>query len=85
MTGVLRRFLPRTITAQIASLVIVAVLLGIGLASAVLLYFFYTGQGGASPEVIAAVRAARIAAIVREAEAARTPAELAQEIGRAHV
>jgi signal transduction histidine kinase len=76
--GFLHRFTPRTITAQIASLVVVAVLLGVGLASAVLLYFIYTGQTGASPEIMVAVRAARIAATVKEAEAARSPAELAQ-------
>jgi len=74
----LRRFAPRTITAQIASLVVVAVLLGVGLASAVLFYFFYTGQGGSSPEIGASVRAARIAAIVREAEEAQSPAALEQ-------
>jgi signal transduction histidine kinase len=76
--GFLRRFAPQTITGQIASLVIVAVLLGVGLASAVLFYFLFTGQPGASPEILAAGRAARIAAIVKEAEASRSPAELAQ-------
>jgi signal transduction histidine kinase len=76
----LRRFAPRTITAQIASLVVVAVLLGVGLASAVLFYFFYTGQGGSSPEIGASVRAARIAAIVREAEEAQSPAALEQTL-----
>lgn len=80
MTGLLRRFAPRTITGQIAGLVVVAVLLGVGLASAVLLYFVYTGQTGASPEILAAVRAARIAAVVKEAEAARSPGELAQAL-----
>jgi signal transduction histidine kinase len=76
----LHRLAPRTITAQIASLVVVAVLLGVGLASAVLFYFFYTGQGGGSPEISASVRAARIAAIVREAEAAPSPEALAQTL-----
>ncbi|WP_158817657.1 ATP-binding protein [Methylocapsa sp. S129] len=78
--GFLRRFAPQTITAQIAGLVVVAVLLGVSLASAVLLYFFYTGQPGVSPEIMAAVRAARIAAIVKEAEAAPSPIELAQAL-----
>jgi signal transduction histidine kinase len=76
----LHRLAPRTITAQIASLVVVAVLLGVGLASAVLFYFFYTGQSGSSPEISASVRAARIAAIVREAEAAPSPEALAQTL-----
>ena len=80
MTRLIRRLAPRTITAQIASLVVVAVLLGVGLASAVLFYFFYTGQGGGSPEISASVRAARIAAIVREAQAAQSPVELAQTL-----
>ena len=79
MIGFLRRFAPQTITAQIASLVIVAVLLGVGLASAVLLYFFYTGQPPvANLEIMAAVRAAHIAVVVKEAQAARSPAELAE-------
>ena len=72
----LRRFAPQTITAQIACLVIAAVVLGVGLASAVLLYLFYSWQGGPNFDSVAAVRAARIAAIVREAEASSSPVEL---------
>jgi signal transduction histidine kinase len=72
------RLVPRTITGQITGLVIVAVLLGVGLASTVLFYFFYNGQGGANAEILAAVRAARIAAIVKKAEDSRSLAELAQ-------
>ena len=74
--GVLRRFAPQTITAQITCLVIAAVLLGVGLASAVLLYWLYNGQATASSELAAAGRAARIAAVVREAEATQSPGEL---------
>jgi signal transduction histidine kinase len=74
----LRRFVPRTITGQITGLVIVAVLLGVGLASTVLFYFFYSGQAGVHAEILAAVRAARIAAIIKEAQESRSPAELVQ-------
>jgi signal transduction histidine kinase len=74
----LRRFAPQTITAQITSLVIIAVLLGVGLASAVLFYLFYTGQAGPSAEIIATARAARIAAIVKKAEESQSPTELAR-------
>ncbi|MGA2043424.1 MAG: ATP-binding protein [Roseiarcus sp.] len=75
MTGLLARFAPRTITAQIACLVIAAVLLGVGLASGVLLYLFTSGQAGSRSEIAAVVSAARIAAVVREVRAAETPGE----------
>ena len=75
MTPRLGRFVPRTITAQIACLVIAAVVLGVGLASGVLLYLFYSGQAGSRSDIAAVVRAARIAAVVREVRAAETPAD----------
>lgn len=78
-----RRLLPETIAAQITGLVIVAVLLGVGLASAVLLYLVYDGQTGPGPDVLATVRAARIAAIVKEAETSRSTAEFEQDLARA--
>ena len=62
--------MPRTITAQITGIVIGAVVLGVGLASAVLMYLVYNWQVGANPELLASTSAARIAAIVRDAEAA---------------
>ena len=72
-----RRLVPRTVAAQIACLVIVAVLLGVGSASAALLYLLHFGQPAASPEIMAAARAARIATLVKEAQATRSPGELA--------
>jgi signal transduction histidine kinase len=75
VTGLIARFAPRTITAQIACLVIAAVVLGVGLASGVLLYLFYSGQAGSRSDIAAVVRAARIAAVVREVRAAETPAD----------
>jgi signal transduction histidine kinase len=81
--SVVSRLAPRSITAQITAIVIAAVLLGVGLASALLLYLFYDRQAGPDLELVAAGRAARIAAIVRMAEATRSPAELA-ELLRAH-
>lgn len=74
---------PRSITSQITSIVIAAVLLGVGLASAVLLGLLYNSQAGANPELLASARAARIAAIVRSAEAAHSQEELAQVL-KAH-
>jgi hypothetical protein len=74
------RFLPRTITGQITCLVIVVVLLGVGLTSTVLFYFFYSERVGVNGEILAAVRAARIAAIVKKAEESRSLAELAQTL-----
>lgn len=64
-----RRVLPRTVAGQITALVIVAVLLGVGLAFGGLLYLFDRDQTGANREALAAVRAARIAAIAKEATA----------------
>jgi signal transduction histidine kinase len=76
----LRLLGPRTITAQIACVVIVAVLLGVGVASAALIYSFNGGQVGTNLNVAASIRAARIAAIVAEAQAAETAGELGQTI-----
>ena len=75
---VLHRLVPRTIAAQITCIVIAAVLLGAGLASAVVFALFSTWQTSANQEVMAAGRAARIAAIVHKAEAFRSPERLAK-------
>jgi signal transduction histidine kinase len=71
----INRFSPRTITAQITGLVVIAVLLGVGIASAFLLYLFYSSQAGISPELVAATRDARIATIVKRVEETSTPEE----------
>ncbi|HEY1944833.1 MAG TPA: ATP-binding protein [Roseiarcus sp.] len=68
----------RSITAQITGIVIAAVVLGVGLAAAVLMYFFFNAQAGANPQLVAATTAARIAAIVHNTEAARSPEDLAR-------
>lgn len=64
----LRGFAPRTIAGQITGLLVISILLGVGLASAVLLYLVNQGQNEASREIFAAVRAAHIATIAREAQ-----------------
>ena len=78
----LLRLLPQSITSQITCLVIVAVLLGVGIASVVLFYLFY-GQAGPNTETIATIRAAHIAAIVREAESAKSATNLEPIVKRA--
>ncbi|MEA2771977.1 MAG: hypothetical protein QOD93_4939 [Acetobacteraceae bacterium] len=78
-----RRLLPQTITAQITTLIIAAVLLGVSLTSAVLLYLIYDWRAGVSPELFAAAGAARIAAVIKQAEASRSSAELAQVVAKA--
>ncbi len=85
--NILRRLAPKTIAAQIACLVIVAVLLGVGLSSAALFHLFYASQEGVNAEILPAVRAARIAGIVRRAREARSPEELADmlETARSNV
>ena len=72
----LRGFAPRTIAGQITGLLVISILLGVGLASAVLLYLVNQGQNEASREIFAAVRAAHIATIAREAQAAHSPEQL---------
>jgi len=76
----LRLLAPQTITAQIACVVIAAVLLGVGVASTALFYSFYGDQVGATSNVAASIRAARIAAVVMEAQASESSIELDQAI-----
>jgi signal transduction histidine kinase len=76
MMRLLRRTLPHTITAQVTWLIVAAVLLGVGLTSAVQVYIVHSAKNPRDPEIVAAARAARIATIVEEARAARSPAEL---------
>ena len=75
-------FAPRTIAGQMTGLLIISVLLGVGLASAVLLYLVNQGQNEVSREIFAAVRAARIATIAHEAQAAHSPAQLSDLLAR---
>ena len=75
---VLRRLAPRTIAAQITCIVIVSVLLGVGLASSVVFALFSNLNTSANQDIMAAGRAARIAAIVHKAEALRSPKLLPQ-------
>jgi hypothetical protein len=81
---VVRRLIPGTIAGQITGLVIIAVLLGVGLASAVLLYLIDQGQTGPNREILATVRAAHIAAIAKEAEAANSKEQLSLALRRSH-
>ena len=78
----LRGFAPRTIAGQITGLLVISILLGVGLASAVLLYLVNQGQNEASREIFAAVRAAHIATIAREAQAAHSPEQLSDLLAR---
>lgn len=78
------RLMPRSIAAQITSLLLLSVLLGVGLTAAALVHFYRTASSPWSFETLAAVRAARIASIVREAQAARSPTDLAAVIHAAH-
>ncbi len=79
---VVRRLIPGTIAGQITGLVIIAVLLGVGLASAVLLYLIDRGQTGPNREILATVRAAHIAAIAKEVEAANSKEQLSLAMRR---
>jgi signal transduction histidine kinase len=84
MMWFMRRLIPGTIAGQITGLVIIAVLLGVGLASAVLLYLIDQGQTGPNREILATVRAAHIAAIAKEAEAANSKEQLSLALKRSH-
>jgi signal transduction histidine kinase len=74
---ILRGLVPRTIAAQITCIVMAAVLVGVGLASGVVVVLFSNSQATANQDIMAAARAARIAAIVHKAEAFRTSELLA--------
>ncbi|HUZ33499.1 MAG TPA: ATP-binding protein [Xanthobacteraceae bacterium] len=67
------RFLPQTITAQITGLVVAAVLLGIGLTAAFLLFFFQGSEGATHPDAVAT----RIATITELARSAQSQTEVA--------
>ena len=75
--NILRRAARRTIAAQITCIVMAAVLVGVGLASTVVFALFSNSQASANQDIMAAARAARIAAIVHKAEAFRTSEQLA--------
>ena len=83
MSDFLRKWMPHTITAQITSLIVAAVLSGVGLTLAVDLYFVHRWGNLRDPDIVAAAQAARIAAIVEEVRAARSPAQLAQVLSAA--
>ncbi len=68
-----RRLVPRTIAGQITGLLCLAVLLGVGFASAILLYLINQGRDEVDHQIFAAVQAARIAAITRQVQVAATP------------
>jgi signal transduction histidine kinase len=69
--GHFKRFMPRAITAQIAALVTVAVLIGVLLTFGTVFLLMEGPTGRMNPRLKAASEAARIATIVRDAEAPR--------------
>jgi len=75
MIALLRCFTPKTVAGQLTSVVVAAVLFGVGLASAVMLYLVYSGGIGPSHEALVQVRAARIAAVVNGVLEARSLAD----------
>lgn len=83
MTQIPWRWRPRTIAAQITCLVVAAVLSGVALTSAVQMYILPNWEASREPEIVAARRAARIAAIVEEIRTARSVAERRQVIAAA--
>lgn len=82
--GALRRFTPGTIAGQITGLVVVAVLLGVVLASGVLLYLISQEQVGGNRDILVAVRAAHIAAVAREAQSANSQERMSLILRRPH-
>jgi signal transduction histidine kinase len=67
-----RRLAPRTVAGQLTSVVVAAVLFGVGLASAVMFYLVYSGGVGPSHQTLVQIRAARIAAVVNGVLEARS-------------
>jgi signal transduction histidine kinase len=78
----LRRLLPKTIVAQITTLVAAAVLVGVLLTFSVLVLIIGNPKARMNPEIKAASEASRIATIVREVKAAKSDAELVDRIAR---
>ncbi len=68
--------IPRSIAGQITGLLCLAVLLGVGFASAILLYLVNQGRDEVDRQIFATVQAARIAAITRQAQAAASADDL---------
>jgi signal transduction histidine kinase len=77
-----RRVAPQTVAGQITGLLIVSVLLGVGLASAVLLHLINQGRNEENREIFVATQAARIATVVRQAQASTSPEELSALLDR---
>ena len=75
MSPLLRRLLPKTVAGQLTSVVVAAVLFGVGLSSALMFYLLYSGGIGPSHETLVQVRAARIAAVVNGVLEARSLSE----------
>lgn len=75
--------LPKTITAQLTGLVISAVLLGVGLSSAVFLYLLSDWDAGARSAIATSARAATIAAVTMEARNTHAAETLSHIIGTA--
>jgi len=78
----LRGLLPQTIVGQITSLVVAVVLLSIGMTTIAFVYYF-DQESGANPELVAAADAARVATIVRLAEADPSSPRLPQMMSAA--
>jgi signal transduction histidine kinase len=76
----LRRFLPKTIVAQITTLVAGAILFGVLLTFSVLILIIGNPKAKMNPEIKAASEASRIATVVRDVEKAKSDAELAETI-----
>jgi signal transduction histidine kinase len=72
MSELSQAFRPRTVAGQLTGVVVGAVLLGVVLASAVMLYLVYSGGVGPSRDTMVQIRAARIAAIVNGVLEARS-------------
>lgn len=71
-----RRLLPRSITVQITGLLVMSVVLGVGLTTAVAVYLYRESITPLSADTLAIARAARIVAIVRQAQATTSETQL---------
>lgn len=77
----LRRLAPRTVAGQLTGLLCIAVLIGVGFASAILIYLINQGRDEVDHQIFSAVQAARIATITRQVRAT-APEDLPDLIGR---
>jgi signal transduction histidine kinase len=80
VTRSLRRYLPKSVAAQLMAVVLVSVILGVLLTAVTMTIVVSNSRMRMDPDVKAASEAARIATVVQQAQRARSPEQLSSVI-----